>query len=133
MHASEFTVEFGDCDEAGIVHYPKYFYWFDCAFHRLLRARGLNQRELRRRFGAVTPIVDAGAKFRAPAAYDAVITAQTAVGDWQERRFKVSYRLDVAGRTIAEGHEVRAWALFQPDGGIRGGPVAPEFRALLES
>ncbi len=33
------TVEWGDCDETGIVFYPNYFCWFDCGFQRLLRGR----------------------------------------------------------------------------------------------
>ena len=38
-------VEWGDCDEAGIVCYPNYFYWLDCTFQRWLRSVGLSQRE----------------------------------------------------------------------------------------
>jgi len=70
MFRTEFIIEWGDCDEAGVVFYPNYFYWLDCTFQRLLRDRGLSQRELMRRFGVVTPLVDAGAKFRGPAKYD---------------------------------------------------------------
>jgi hypothetical protein len=64
MYKTTFTIEWGDCDEAGIVFYPNYFYWLDCAFQRLLRSQGLSQRELRRRFGAVTPIVEAHSNSR---------------------------------------------------------------------
>ena len=48
MFTTLFGVEWGDCDEAGIVYYPRYFYWMDCAFHRFLRARGLSYREFKR-------------------------------------------------------------------------------------
>jgi YbgC/YbaW family acyl-CoA thioester hydrolase len=70
------TIERGDCDEAGIVFYPNYFYWFDCAFQRLLRSRGLSQRELRKRFGTVTPIVHAHCDFKAPARYDSELVME---------------------------------------------------------
>ena len=30
-------IVWGDCDEQGIVFYPKYFYWMDSAFQALLR------------------------------------------------------------------------------------------------
>jgi 4-hydroxybenzoyl-CoA thioesterase len=126
------TVEFGDCDEAGIVFYPKYFYWFDCAFQGLLRRCGLSQRALRARFGAVTPIVDAGARFRAPASYDDVLAVAVAVELWEERRFRLRYEVRCGDRLVAEGHEVRAWAVLKPDGGIGGGAVPAGFRALLE-
>jgi acyl-CoA thioester hydrolase len=60
MFETAFTVEWGDCDEAGIVFYPNYFYWFDCTYQRWLRKHGLSQRELRRRFKGVTPLVNVG-------------------------------------------------------------------------
>lgn len=128
----ETVVEFGDCDEAGIVFYPRYFYWFDCAFHGLLRRCDLSQRVLRARFGAVTPLVDAGARFRAPARYDDVLAVTAAVELWEERRFRLRYEVRCGDRLVAEGHEVRAWAVLKPDGGIEGGAVPAEFRALLE-
>jgi len=129
----EAVVEFGDCDEAGIVFYPKYFYWFDCAFQGLLRRCGLSQRRLRTRFGAVTPIVDAGARFRSPASYDDVLAVTTSIELWEERRFRLRYEVRCGDRLVAEGHEVRAWAVLKSDGGIEGGAIPAEFRALLES
>lgn len=74
MFRTSFTIEWGDRDEAGIVFYPNYFYWLDCAFQRLMRSRGLSLREVRKRFGAVTPIVQAHADFMAPARYDDVLS-----------------------------------------------------------
>lgn len=62
-YETRFTIEWGDCDEAGIVFYPNYFYWLDCTFQRWLRSVGLSQRELRRRYGSTTPIIDVGASF----------------------------------------------------------------------
>ena len=44
------TIEWGDCDDAGIVFYPNYFRWFDNAFHHLLRQCGIGQRILVERF-----------------------------------------------------------------------------------
>lgn len=131
LFRSEFTIEFGDCDEAGLVFYPHYFYWFDCAFQRMLRDRGLSQRELRSRFGAVTPIVDVGARFRAPARYDDVLASEASIETWEARRFRISYRLAVRGTPVAEGFEVRAWAVPDGAGGIKGAPIPAEFRELL--
>jgi 4-hydroxybenzoyl-CoA thioesterase len=125
------TVEWGDCDEAGIVFYPNYFYWFDCAFQRFLRSRGLSQRELRARFNAVTPIVEAGANFRGPARYDDNLEVEAAIGLCDEKRFRVSYRLVNGGALIVEGFEVRAWAVLGADGRMKGMPIHEEFKALM--
>ena len=131
LFRSEFTIEFGDCDEAGLVFYPNYFYWFDCAFQRALRECGLSQRDLRSRFGGVTPIVDVGARFRAPARYDDVLASEASVETWEARRFRISYRLAVRGTVVAEGFEVRAWVVPDGAGGIKSAAIPAEFRELL--
>ena len=133
MFKTRLTIEWGDCDEAGIVFYPNYFYWFDCAFQRLLRARGLSQRELRRRFQAVTPIVKADAEFKAPARYDDELEIEVTIALEDQRRFKAAYHLRSNGRTIAVGYELRVFASIATDGSLSGANVDPEFLALLAS
>jgi 4-hydroxybenzoyl-CoA thioesterase len=125
------TVEWGDCDEAGIVFYPNYFYWFDCTFQRFLRSRGLSQRELKRRFDAVTPIVETGATFRGPARYDDDLEVEAAIALCGEKRFRMSYRLISGGALIVDGFEVRAWAVRGADGRMKGAPIDEEFRTAV--
>ena len=131
MFTTSFAVEFGDCDEAGIVYYPRYFYWMDCAFHRFLRARGLSYREFKRRFGAELPLVDVGAHFSAPLTYDNEFQIAVQVTEWQARRVRLAYEVIRDGNRVATGFEVRAWAVH--DGGrLRGREIPAEFRALIE-
>lgn len=129
--STTYSIEWGDCDEAGIVFYPNYFYWMDTTFHRWCRSFGINQRTLKSRFGAVTPLVDVGATFRSPASYDDQLTIEASVEEWRDKQFRLSYRLSVGERLIAEGFERRAWAIFE-NGRLRGAPIAPEFRAAME-
>lgn len=131
MFTDQFTIEWGDCDEAGIVFYPNYFYWFDCTFQRFLRSRGFSQRELRRRFGGVTPLVQVGADFTAPARYDDVVATEARIESWDERRFRVSYRFNVGDSAVASGFELRAWATIAEDGRIRGAAIPAEFRESM--
>jgi acyl-CoA thioester hydrolase len=128
---TEFIVEWGDCDEAGVVFYPNYFYWFDCTFQRLLRGRGLSQRVLKNRFGAVTPIVDVGAQFRGPARYDDVLRMQALIESWETKRFRVTYKLSTGGKPVAEGFEVRAWATINENGSLSGAAVDATFREFM--
>ena len=132
MFSTEFPIEWGDCDEAGVVFYPNYFYWLDCTFQRLIRARGLSLRELRRRFGVVTPIIDAGAKFRAPARYDDTLIVEAFVDTWETKRFRVVYKLSIGERAVAEGFEVRAWAQIDKDGVLSGHPIDTTFKDLMK-
>ena len=131
MFKTTFTVEWGDCDEAGIVFYPNYFYWFDCSFHQLLRAKGLSQRDVKRRFNAVTPIVQAHSDFKAPARYDDVLDVEIDVHLVGSRRFRIDYRLSSSGRIIGTGHEIRAWAVINDDASLKGAPVSGEFISIL--
>ena len=132
MFRTEFPIEWGDCDEAGVVFYPNYFYWLDCTFQRLIRARGLSLRELRRRFGVVTPIIDAGAKFRAPARYDDTLLVEAFVDTWETKRFRVVYKLSIDQRAVAEGFEVRAWAQIDKDGVLSGHAIDTTFKDLMK-
>lgn len=124
-------VEWGDCDEAGIVFYPNYFYWFDCAFQRLLRSRGLSQRVLKARFGAVTPLVEASAKFLIPVRHDDQMMVEAHIDEWRERRFRVTYNLALEKRPAVQGFEIRAWAQYSGDGTIAGAAIDPAFRELM--
>jgi len=125
------TVEWGDCDEAGIVFYPNFFYWYDSTFQGLLRSRGLSQREVRARFGAVTPLVDVGSTFKSPITYDDVITIHADFESWTERRMRVAYTVKCGDRLVATGFEERAWALVVGEGRIKGAPIPEEFKALF--
>ena len=99
-------IQWGDCDEQGIVFYPRYFYWMDCAFHGLLRSVGLNQRKLRDKFGVLgTPLVKATATFASPATYDQRLAVEAKVMKWGGGSFEVAYRGLSDGRTIFEGNE----------------------------
>jgi acyl-CoA thioester hydrolase len=131
MFETAMTIEWGDCDEAGIVFYPNYFYWFDCTYQRWLRKQGLSQRELKRRFRSVTPLVNVGAQFVRPARYDDELVITAEVTEWQERRFRIDYKLSVAGAPVASGFEQRVWASVTDAGELHGASVPPEFRELL--
>jgi len=125
------TVEWGDCDDAGIVFYPNFFYWYDSTYQGLCRSKGLSQREIRSRFNGVTPLVDAGSVFRSPITYDDVITIQAEIVEWAERRFKVGYTVKCGDRLVSTGHELRAWAVIVGDGRIKGAAIPDEFQAYF--
>lgn len=128
----ETMIQWGDCDEQGIVFYPRYFYWMDCAFHGLLRSVGLNQRKLRDKFGVLgTPLVKATATFASPATYDQRLAVEAEVMKWGARSFEVAYRGLSDGRTIFEGNEVRVW-LVQGHDKAQSAPIPEEFRAAVD-
>lgn len=129
----ELTIEWGDCDDAGIVFYPNFFYWFDCTYHAFLRSVGLNLRDLKTRYSAVTPLVDVGAKFRSPVTYGDLIVIEAEVSEWAEKRMRFEYTVKCGDRLVATGHELRAWAVEDEEGRLRGGVIPEEFKAALSA
>ena len=67
-----FTIEWGHCDPAGIVFNSRFFEFFDWGTWILFEAAlGVKPSELAAAFGiAGLPLVDAGARFLAPARFD---------------------------------------------------------------
>ncbi len=128
----EFRVAWGDCDEAGIIFYPNYFYWMDCAYQGLLRNVGLDQRKLIERFSFLaTILVGANAEFRAPASYEDVISVDAVISSWGEKSFRISYRGMRGDDLIFEGYEKRVWAVRTAEGKVRAGVIPGAFKELL--
>lgn len=127
----ETIIQFGDCDEAGIVFYPRYFYWMDSAFHGLVRGHGWNQRKLRAMFGtAGTPLVKATGNFLSPATYDDRLTVSAGIARWGNSSFEIAYKGSVDNRPVFEGWETRVW-LVQTGGRPRTGAIPDDFRKAL--
>jgi 4-hydroxybenzoyl-CoA thioesterase len=64
-------VEWGDCDPAGIVYYPRYFAYFDNCTNALFEAAGLPKHQMLKAYGIVgIPMVDTRARFLAPSRFD---------------------------------------------------------------
>ncbi len=128
-----FTIEWGDCDAAGIVFYPNYFRWFDAGFQKLLRTKGLSQRELGARYGIIgTGLIDAGARFKAPAAYGDAVELVTRIERFEDLSFTAAHAVLKAGRTIVEGYEKRAFlAAGDGNGRLKALPLPQEFQALF--
>ena len=126
-----FQISWGDCDPAGIVFYPRYFYWFDTTYQRWLQANDLSQFILQARYGIVgTGVIDTAAQFRAPSRDGDAMTVRATVDHWQDKSFRVDYECLRDDRTIATGHETRGWFELT-DQRIRGGSIPEEFRQAL--
>lgn len=125
------TVEWGDCDPAGIVFNPRYFEWFDAATAFLFaRALGMNKPAMIARYGIVgIPLVDTRATFHAPCAFGDEIGIESMVTEFRRSSFDVRHRLTRADGTLAvEGAETRVWVARDPGrpGGIRAQPIPQE-------
>ena len=104
-------IEWGDCDAAGIVFYPRYFAIFDACTHHLLEAAGFPHGELKPRFGAIgVPMVDTRAKFLLPASYGDDIDVETRIAAIRNSSFDVEHHVFREGALAIEARETRVWA-----------------------
>ena len=73
-------VEWGDCDPAGIVFYPRYLAWFDDCTTALFLAAGFPIQELFKSHGVLgVPLVDVKARFIVPSSFGDELLAESSV------------------------------------------------------
>src|SRR5690606_12649072 len=105
----EVRIEWGDCDPAGIVFYPRYFAMFDAATGGLFEAAlGMTKFEWTKKYGIVgIPMVNTGARFFIPSRYGETITIETQATAVRRSSFDVSHRVLKEGALAIEAHETR--------------------------
>lgn len=110
-------IEWGDCDPAGIVFFPRYMAFFDASTAHLFEAAGFPEQALRRDYGVVgCPMVDLKAKFHVPCRFGEDVVVESFVEDWRRSSFDVRHRLFKAGDVLAvESWETRVWAGPDPE------------------
>ena len=128
-------IEWGDCDPAGIIFYPRYFAMFDAATTYLLeRAIGMPKFEYLKAYNFLGhPVVETRARFRIPTRYGDEVTIETAVVACGRSSMKIEHRLAKAGVLAAEGFETRVFVARDPDDPARmkSQPIPAEVVARL--
>jgi 4-hydroxybenzoyl-CoA thioesterase len=130
-------IEWGDCDPAGIVFYPRYFMMFDaCTTHLLERGTGLSKFQLLQTHNfAGFPIVDNRARFIVPLRFGDDVTIESSITKVGRSSFEVRHAI-LKGDTLAvEGQEVRAWVGRDPSdpAKIKAQPIPTAVAEALRS
>jgi 4-hydroxybenzoyl-CoA thioesterase len=112
----QLTVEWSHCDPAGIVFNSRFFEYFDWGTWTLFEAAlGVRPPDLAGTFGIVgLPLVDAGARFIAPARFGDIVELTSQVSEFRRSSFDVDHKLTVHGELAVEGRETRVWAGRDP-------------------
>ena len=104
-------IEWGDCDPAGIVYYPRYFAYFDNCTAALFEAAGMPKHELLKLHGIVgIPMVDTRARFLAPSRFGDDVEVESCITAWRKSSFDVQHRLYKGDVLAVECSETRVWA-----------------------
>jgi 4-hydroxybenzoyl-CoA thioesterase len=110
-------VQWGDCDPAGIVFYPRYFEWFDaCTILLFEAATGMTKINMLEKYkGAGLALLEARAVFKVASHYGDDIVIETQVKEFRRSSFVVEHRVTKAGVPALEGFETRLWTVRDPD------------------
>jgi 4-hydroxybenzoyl-CoA thioesterase len=126
-------VQWGDCDPAGIVFYPRYFEWFDASTILLFeKATGMTKiRMLEKYNGAGLALLEARAVFKVASHYGDDVDIETQVTEFRRSSFFVQHRVTKAGVPALEGYETRLWTVRDANdkNRLRSAPIPPEVLA----
>lgn len=104
-------IEWGDCDPAQIVHFPRYFAYFDACTAALFEKAGVQKRQMLKTYGIVgIPLVDVRASFLKPSRFSDTVIVESEITRWGRSSFDVCHRLFNKKVLAAECRETRVWA-----------------------
>jgi 4-hydroxybenzoyl-CoA thioesterase len=129
-------IEWGDCDPAGIVYYPRYFAFFDNCTAALFEAAGLPKHQMLKAYGIVgIPMVDTRARFLASSRFGDDVIVESSIGEWRRSSFDVQHKLYRGSTLAVECSETRVWAAraATDSDAIKGRPVPADVIARFGS
>src|SRR5262247_4424547 len=91
----QIRVQWGDCDPAGIVFYPRYFEWFDAGTILLFeKATGLTKIKMLERYGgAGLALIEARAVFKIASQYGDDLRIESQITEFRRTTFFVQHRI----------------------------------------
>ncbi len=106
------SVEFGDCDPAGIVFYPNFYRWFDAATHHLLAKLDLSLERLRRDYGVVgMPLLETGAKYHSASRFGDRLAFESSVLECGRKTIRIRHCVKRSEIVVVEGFELRVFVV----------------------
>jgi 4-hydroxybenzoyl-CoA thioesterase len=101
-------IEWGDCDPAGIIFFPRYFAYFDACTHALLERAGCRQQDMQEKYQILGfPLADVRARFLIPTRYDEDVVVESCVTEFGRTSFQVQHRLYKGDVLAVEAFETR--------------------------
>jgi 4-hydroxybenzoyl-CoA thioesterase len=134
-NARTVRIEWGDCDPAGIVFYPRYFAMFDHSTTLMIeRTLGMSKHQLLETHGfAGYPLVATRARFLLPSRFGDDVVIETSLTAVRRSSFDITHRLSRDGTLAIESFETRVWVVHDParPGGFRAQAIPPQLVARL--
>jgi 4-hydroxybenzoyl-CoA thioesterase len=121
-------IEWGDCDPAGIVYYPRYFAMFDASTSALIeRALGMTKHDYLKAYDfSGHPLVNAHSRFIIPTRFGDDVTIESTIAEFRRSSFDVRHRLRKNGALAVEGLETRVWVRGDATKGTMKAALVPQ-------
>jgi 4-hydroxybenzoyl-CoA thioesterase len=130
----EMTIDWADCDPAGIVFYPQFFRMMNTGTHMMFASVGLPFHEMVARYNTQgVPMLDVQSTFRSPVRFGDRVVLESEIVEWRDKTFLVRHVMRKDERVVFEAREVRAWAIKDETApnGIRAVPIPADLKALF--
>jgi 4-hydroxybenzoyl-CoA thioesterase len=123
-------IEWGDCDPAGIIFYPRYFEIFDASTSALFeRALGLTKFQSLKAFNfSGFPLARTRASFLRPTRFGDDVRVETKIS-FGRSSFEIKHRLSLKGETCVDCTETRVWVVRDANGRLKSHLVPEEVLA----
>ncbi len=130
------TIEWSQCDPAGIIFYPRYFEMFDNATTALFeRALGMTKYRFLKHYDFLGyALGNTQANFILPLRFGDKATIESSVKEFRRTSFDIHHRvLNNEGAVAAEDTETRIWVARDPDNPerIKAHPIPAEVIAKM--
>jgi 4-hydroxybenzoyl-CoA thioesterase len=126
IFSRQLTIEWRQCDPAGIVFNSRFFELFDTNTWLLFQAAlEVKPHELAATFGILgIPLVDVRAEFVKPIKFGDDIEIMSRVSKFRRSSFNVEHRISVGGELAVDGGETRVWTARDKDNPEKIGAIA---------
>ena len=131
-HRRDVQIQWGDCDPANIVYYPRYFAMFDDSTSIMFEAAGFSKQDIIHKYGLVgIPMVDTRAKFHIASTHGDWITIESRVESFKRSSFEVTHKVFKGEALAIEAFETRVLVGRHPDdpGRLKSAPMPEEIIA----
>jgi acyl-CoA thioester hydrolase len=101
-------VRYAETDQMGVVYHSNYLVWFEIGRVEFMREHGLSYKEMELEEGCMIAVVEAVARYRAPARYDEELLVETELKSARGTVIRFEYRVvrPEDGVLLCEGHTV---------------------------
>jgi 4-hydroxybenzoyl-CoA thioesterase len=113
INRRQIQIEWGDCDAAGTVFFPRYLEYGDACTNALFARAGLFKPFMLKTYNIIgVPLVDLRARFVVPSNFGDEVVYETSIPEWGRSSFLVQHRVLLPDGVLGlEIFERRVWVV----------------------